>query len=59
MPGAFGLGGNYEIRPGRKVRAGYIYDMTPVPSSTFDSTIPDANRHIFTLGGTFRSDGLL
>ena len=25
--------------------------MTPVPNSTFDPTIPDANRHIFTLGG--------
>jgi long-chain fatty acid transport protein len=48
---AFRFGGNYEIRPGMKARAGYIYDMTPVPSSTFDPTIPDANRHIFTLGG--------
>ena len=25
--------------------------MTPVPNSTFDPTVPDANRHIFTLGG--------
>jgi long-chain fatty acid transport protein len=48
---AFRFGGNYEIYPGMKVRAGYIYDMTPVPNSTFDPTIPDANRHIFTLGG--------
>jgi long-chain fatty acid transport protein len=48
---AFRFGGNYEIRPGMKIRAGYIYDMTPVPSSTLDPTIPDANRHIFTLGG--------
>ncbi len=48
---AFRFGGNYEIYPGMKVRAGYIYDMTPVPNSTFDPTIPDANRHIFALGG--------
>ena len=48
---AFRFGGNYEIKPGMKVRAGYIYDMTPVPNSTFDPSIPDANRHIFTLGG--------
>jgi long-chain fatty acid transport protein len=47
---AFRFGGNYEIYPGLKIRAGYIYDMTPVPNSTFDPTIPDANRHIFTLG---------
>jgi long-chain fatty acid transport protein len=48
---AFRFGGNYEMYPGMKVRAGYIYDMTPVPNSTMDPTIPDANRHIFTLGG--------
>jgi long-chain fatty acid transport protein len=48
---AFRFGGNYEIRPGMKARIGYIYDLTPVPNSTFDPTVPDANRHIFTLGG--------
>jgi len=48
---AFRFGGNYQIKPGMKARAGYIYDMTPVPGSTLDPTIPDANRHIFTLGG--------
>jgi long-chain fatty acid transport protein len=48
---AFRFGGNYEIRPGMKARVGYIYDQTPVPNSTFDPTVPDANRHIFTLGG--------
>ncbi len=53
---AFRLGGNYQIRPGMKVRAGYIYDLTPVPSSTFDPTVPDANRHIFTFGGDLEID---
>ncbi len=48
---AFRFGGNYQVRPGMKVRAGYIYDLTPVPDATMDPTIPDANRHIFTLGG--------
>lgn len=48
---AFRFGGNYEIKPGMKARIGYIYDLTPVPSSTFDPTVPDSNRHIFTLGG--------
>jgi long-chain fatty acid transport protein len=51
---AFRFGGNYEIQPGLKVRAGYIYDMTPVPNSSFDPTVPDANRHIFTLGGDYQ-----
>ena len=51
---AFRFGANYEIREGMKVRAGYIYDMTPVPDSSFDPQVPDANRHIFTVGGDIK-----
>jgi long-chain fatty acid transport protein len=51
---AFRFGGNYAVMSNMKVRAGYIYDMTPVPNSTFDPTIPDANRHILTLGGDYQ-----
>jgi long-chain fatty acid transport protein len=54
---AFRFGVNYEIKEGLKLRAGYIYDLTPVPDDTFDPQVPDANRHIFTLGGdlTYKS----
>jgi len=48
---AFRFGANYEIMEGMKVRAGYIYDLTPVPDSSLDPQVPDANRHIFTVGG--------
>jgi long-chain fatty acid transport protein len=48
---AFRFGVNYEIIKGLKLRAGYIYDLTPVPDDTFDPQVPDANRHIFTVGG--------
>ncbi|MFA5183775.1 MAG: outer membrane protein transport protein, partial [Syntrophales bacterium] len=48
---AFRFGANYKIREGMKVRAGYIYDLTPVPDDGFDPQVPDANRHIFTVGG--------
>jgi long-chain fatty acid transport protein len=51
---AFRFGANYEIREGMKVRAGYIYDLTPVPDSSFDPQVPDANRHIFTVGGDIK-----
>jgi len=51
---AFRFGANYEIKPGIKVRAGYIYDMTPVPDHTFDPQLPDANRHVFTIGKEFK-----
>ncbi len=47
---AFRFGANYKIREGMKIRAGYIYDLTPVPDDTFDPQVPDANRHIFTAG---------
>ncbi|MFZ5447211.1 MAG: OmpP1/FadL family transporter [Thermodesulfobacteriota bacterium] len=51
---AFRFGANYEIREGMKVRAGYIYDLTPVPDSSFEPQVPDANRHIFTVGGDMK-----
>jgi long-chain fatty acid transport protein len=34
-----------------KIRAGYIFDMTPVPNSTLEPQVPDSNRHIFAVGG--------
>jgi long-chain fatty acid transport protein len=37
-----------------KLRAGYIYDLTPVPDGTFDPQVPDANRHIFTVGSDLK-----
>jgi long-chain fatty acid transport protein len=51
---AFRFGANCKIREGMKVRAGYIYDLTPVPDSSFDPQVPDANRHIFTVGGDMK-----
>jgi long-chain fatty acid transport protein len=51
---AFRFGANYEIKEGMKLRAGYIYDLTPVPDQTFDPQVPDANRHIFTVGGELK-----
>jgi long-chain fatty acid transport protein len=51
---AFRFGANYEIREGMKIRAGYIYDLTPVPDTSFDPQVPDANRHIFTVGGDIK-----
>ncbi len=51
---AFRFGANYEVKPGMKLRAGYIYDLTPVPDDTFDPQVPDSNRHIFTAGGDIK-----
>jgi len=51
---AFRFGANYAIREGMKVRVGYILDLTPVPDTSFDPQVPDANRHIFTVGGDLK-----
>ncbi len=51
---AFRFGVNYEIREGLKLRGGYIYDISPVPKDTFDTQMPDANRHIFSIGGDWQ-----
>ena len=47
---AFRFGTSYEVNDWMKLRAGYIYDLTPVPDSSFDPQVPDSNRHIFTVG---------
>ena len=47
---AFRFGASYEVNEWMKLRAGYIYDLTPVPDSSFDPQVPDSNRHIFTVG---------
>jgi long-chain fatty acid transport protein len=51
---AFRFGTNYEVWSGFKLRAGYIFDMTPVPSSTLDPQLPDSNRHVFSVGADYR-----
>jgi long-chain fatty acid transport protein len=35
------------------VRAGYIYDPTPIPSTTISARLPDANRNDITVGGSY------
>jgi long-chain fatty acid transport protein len=51
---AFRFGANYAVNETMKIRAGYVYDLTPVPDSTFDPQVPDANRHIFTVGSDLK-----
>ena len=46
----FRLGAEWRVRPDLRLRAGYIFDLTPVPSTLLDPTLPDANRHDFSLG---------
>jgi len=47
---AFRLGTEYMITPEFALRAGYAYDINPVPDETLDPSLPDADRHIMNIG---------
>lgn len=45
----FGL--QYDFNDHWALRAGYIFSENSVPNSTFGPTVPDADRHVFSIGG--------
>ncbi|MBI5729981.1 MAG: outer membrane protein transport protein [Ignavibacteriales bacterium] len=45
----FKFGGEYRIKD-LALRAGYVYDGSPIPSKYMDPSLPGANRNEFTLG---------
>lgn len=58
---AFRLGMQYEVVKNLKARAGFVYDMTPVPEQTLSPSLPDSNRAVVSTGlgytvGGFRAD---
>jgi long-chain fatty acid transport protein len=51
---ALRFGANCQVNENIKLRAGYTFDMTPVPDSTLEPQVPDSNRHIFAVGGDLK-----
>lgn len=47
---AYHFGGQYAATKNIDLRAGYTFDETPSPDSTFSGDIPDADRHYFNIG---------
>lgn len=47
---AYNIGGQYRVNETVAINAGYLYGENPVPNSTFEPIIPDADTHLFTLG---------
>ncbi len=45
------LGGEYFLSDRYTFRAGYIYRENAVPDETFEPSLPDADAHLFALGG--------
>jgi len=52
-----GIAGDYRLSENWTVRGGYQYYQSPVPDSTFSTTIPDANQNVLTVGLAYRSGG--
>lgn len=51
---SFGLGADWKVSEGLTLRTGYIYLPSPIPEATVAPTLPDADRHVFTLGAGIR-----
>jgi len=47
---AVNVGGKYRLNDTFTLLAGYLFGWNPVPDSTFEPAIPDANTHLFCLG---------
>jgi long-chain fatty acid transport protein len=43
-------GAQYQIDDHWTVRGGYIFSENTVPNSTFSPSVPDSNRHVFSVG---------
>jgi len=46
---SFKVGGEYRM-DALALRAGYVFDATPIPTKTMDPSLPGADRHEFTVG---------
>lgn len=46
----FRLGAEWRASKSFTLRGGYTFDLTPVPSTRVDPTLPDATRHDFSIG---------
>ncbi|MBM4284287.1 MAG: hypothetical protein FJ128_03410 [Deltaproteobacteria bacterium] len=51
---ALRFGVAYDVNEKMKLRAGYLFDMTPVPDGTLDPQVPDSNRHVFSIGSDYK-----
>jgi long-chain fatty acid transport protein len=47
---AVNVGGKYRLNDTFTILAGYLYGWNPVPDTTFEPAIPDANTHLFCIG---------
>jgi long-chain fatty acid transport protein len=51
---AYRIGAEYRVSDALALRAGFVYDQTPVPSSTMDAFLPDADRLNYMAGAGYK-----
>jgi len=51
------VGGEHRLDDTWAVRMGYAFDESPIPDETLDPILPDANRHLATVGVGFQAGG--
>lgn len=57
---AYGIGTKYQVNDKLELRGGYLFYETPIPSNSFDTALPDSDRHAITLGTGYElRDGLI
>lgn len=54
---AFRIGAEYDVLKNLSLRAGFAYDMTPVPDDTVGPSLPDNNRTVIALGAGYEVSG--
>ncbi|HAK61111.1 MAG TPA: hypothetical protein DCO77_12160 [Nitrospiraceae bacterium] len=52
------LGAQYKLSDVWKVRAGYLYDQTPVPEEYFETRTPDSDRNGLSIGAGYASGNI-
>lgn len=53
----YGLGAEWDVRSDLTLRAGYIFLESPVPETTLAPTLPDADRHVISVGAGIHRNG--
>lgn len=52
------IGGQYKLSDQWKLRAGYVYDQSPVPSGRFETSLPDSDRQGISIGTGYTSGNI-
>ena len=53
---AYRFGANYRLNDNWDLRAGIVYDESPIPDETFDPLVPSGDRWLYALGLGYNTD---